>query len=427
MPYKISGTKSETGRIMVLKESDWSIESNTVVSGSGDYSIEDLETGDKSVLARSNDGEVIGFGSVSAVEYEYMGTRLWAWGNNPDGQLGLEDIVNRSSPVQVSGLITDFEDFSAGYDHTIISRTDGTLWSWGDNTHGKLGLGDLSYRSSPSQVGALTTWSTVSVSEGYPSAHGVAIKTDGTLWSWGYNHVGQLGDGTQIEKNFPVPIGDLTNWSTVSVGTNYVLAIKTDGTLWGWGNNTYGQLGISDVPVNRSSPVQLGGLTTWSKVVASDAFSLAIKTDGTLWGWGNNYRGELGIGSSGKNSTPIQIGTLTTWSDVSTGNQNSSAVRTDGTIWSWGYGAYGQLGLGATTEISSPVQVGTSTEWNKVNCGGYHTLAIKTDGTIWAWGSNGYGQLGLGDTTNRNSPIQVGNLTTWESVAGGSHYTLAFG
>nr|QMP83643.1 MAG: hypothetical protein [Caudoviricetes sp.] len=291
-----------------------------------------------------------------------------------------------------------------------------SLWSWGFNGNGQLGLGDITHRSSPVQVGSLTNWSQVSGS--------LAIKTDGTLWSWGSNFGGELGLGDRTHRSSPVQVGLLTNWSLVAGGQSHSLAIKTDGTLWSWGGNNYGELGLGDI-TNRSSPVQIGSLTNWSQVSGGLWHSLAIKTDGTLWSWGRNTWGQLGLGNLTHRSSPVQVGFLTNWSLVASGGyQQSFAIKTDGTLWSWGRNEVGQLGLGDTTHRSSPVQVGSLTNWSKV-AGGSQSLAIKTDGTLWSWGTNSIGELGLGDRTSRSSPVQVGSLTNWSLVAGGSGHSLA--
>jgi len=214
------------------------------------------------------------------------------------------------------------------------------------------------------------------------------------------------------------------NWSSVSCGGYHTIAIKTDGTLWAWGENGYGQLGLGDT-TDRNTPTQVGTGTNWSSVSCGYGHTIAIKTDGTLWAWGYNYYGQLGLGDTTNRNTPTQVGTGTNWSSVSCGGWHTIAIKTDGTLWAWGYNYYGQLGLGDTTDRNTPTQVGTGTNWSSVSCGVYHTIAIKTDGTLWAWGRNGYGQLGLGDTTNRNTPTQVGTGTNWSSVSCGYGHTIA--
>lgn len=335
---------------------------------------------------------------------------LFSWGQNNLGQLGHNDTVYRSSPAQVGALST-WSQIATGLAHTVATKTDGTLWSWGKNTpQGQLGLNDTVNRSSPVQIGALTTWYQVAAG----SNHSLAIKTDGTLWSWGYNSSGPLGLGNTVYRSSPVQVGALTTWYQVAAGITFTIAIKTDGTLWSWGKNPYGQLGLNDT-ANRSSPVQVGALTTWSKIAAGGYQTFAIKTDGTLWSWGFNNYGQLGLNiASGNRSSPVQVGLLTTWSQIAGGQIHTLATKTDGTLWSWGYNSSGRLGLGDTDRRSSPVQVGALTAWSQVAGGESSSFSIKTDGTFWSWGNNGSGRLGINlYSGNRSSPVQVGSLTTW--------------
>ena len=241
------------------------------------------------------------------------------------------------------------------------------------------------------------------------------------MWAWGKNTFGNVGDGTTIDKSSPVQIGALTTWSIINTNEWFSAAIKTDGTLWTWGRNYKGALGLGD-ETNRSSPVQVGALTTWSRIEGSrEGQFLAIKTDGTLWGWGLNTNGRLGLGNTTYYSSPKQIGALTNWVYSSIKLSNAVALKSDGTLWVWGQNYKGALGLGDETNRSSPVQVGALTTWSKVAAGSFQGTAIKTDGTLWTWGRNYGGKLGLGDadTIHRSSPVQVGALTTWTNISGG--------
>ena len=349
-------------------------------------------------------------------------TGLWSWGSNQEGMLGSGNTTARSSPVQV-GSLTTWNSVRAGAlaglgfrGFTVASKTDGTLWSWGYNGFGQLGLGDTTSRSSPVQIGALTTWTT-NFSVG--GIHTAAIKTDGTLWTWGYKANGVLGQNDATSRSSPTQVGALTNWSKVACGTMHVLAIKTDGTLWAWGAGYPGKLG-NGATGDVLSPVQIGALTNWSSIAGGAWHSAAIKTDGTLWVWGRNNYGQLGRGNTTNYSSPVQVGALTTWSKVSCGNNHTLAIKTDGTLWTWGSNNMGSLGqnLSPLTHRSSPVQVGALTTWDKLSGStAYHSAAIKTDGTLWVWGNNSGGALGLGTTTNYSSPVQVGVRTTWASVS----------
>jgi len=352
-------------------------------------------------------------------------SRLYSWGNNNSGSLGQNDTTTKSSPIQI-GSLTNWASFSLGLQgvHGVAIKTDGTLWSWGSNGSGQLGLnsGYLVNISSPVQVGALTNWSKTASGVG----HCLAIKTDGTLWSWGGNTSGTLGlnEVFSNSKSSPVQIGALTTWSSVACARYASFAIKTDGTLWSWGQNNTGQLGQGD-KTYRSSPVQVGALTTWAKLGAARFAAFAIKTDGTLWAWGDNYTGQLGQNDTALKSSPVQVGVLTTWSNVTVQGVNAClAVKTDGTLWAWGSNNYGSLGLNDTNSVSSPTQIGVLTNWAQTNRFASQgtnvtTLAVKTDGTLWGWGKNSSGQLGLNTTANRSSPVQIGALTSWSAVTSG--------
>jgi alpha-tubulin suppressor-like RCC1 family protein len=349
---------------------------------------------------------------------------MWAWGSNYKGKLGLGDTTTRSSPTQV-GALTDWENvYAGGGSATAGLKTNGTLWTWGNNAfHGRLGHGDTIDRSSPTQVGALTNWASMGVG----NAHMIAIKTDGTLWAWGYNaDYGNLGLGNLTNYSSPKQVGALTAWSKISTGYNNNLALKTDGTLWAWGHNPNGQLGLGDTN-NRSSPTQVGALTTWSSIHAGEDLVAAIKTDGTLWMWGQNNAGQLGLGNTTYYSSPKQVGADTNWASASVDAFQSIALKTNGTLWAWGANGGGQLGLGNTTNRSSPVQIGALTTWSSIGVSGYHTHAIKTDGTLWGWGANFGGLLGLGNATYFSSPVQVGALSTWSKISVGYLYTMAIG
>jgi alpha-tubulin suppressor-like RCC1 family protein len=348
--------------------------------------------------------------------------QLYSWGQNNNGQLGLGNTTNYSSPKQVGALTTWSVISKGGSAHFVLIKTDGTLWSWGNNLYGQLGLGNTTYYSSPKQVGALTTWSKINCG----TSHTLAIKTDGTLWSWGYNNSGRLGLGNATDYSSPKQVGALTTWSNITGGIgSFSLATKTDGTLWSWGLGFAGALGLGNT-TNYSSPKQVGALTAWLNVASGVYHSLATKTDGTLWSWGYNPQGQLGLNSATYAfSSPNQIGALTTWSTINCGKQSSIAIKTDGTLWNWGLNSSGQLGLGNTTNYSSPKQVGALTTWLNLACGNYHTLVTKTDGTLWSWGNNASGQLGLGSTASKSSPNQVGTLTTWLKIASGSSGAIA--
>jgi len=326
--------------------------------------------------------------------------------------------IGAETTYTFSIVATDAEnqDSSKTFQVTVTVAPLLKLFAWGKNNNGQLGTNDVIFRSSPTQIGSNTNWASLGGVTNYSST---AIKTDGTLWTWGTNSYGQLGHNTvYVNRSSPTQVGSGTNWSKVCNLAYVFLAIKTDGTLWAWGINNHGQLGLNDT-VNRSSPTQIGTGTNWSKlpVGGNYFFSAAIKTDGTLWTWGNNINGQLGQNDRVYRSSPTQIGTGTNWKIFAGGGAfNSTAIKTDGTLWTWGSGANGQLGHGDTVNRSSPTQVGSATTWDKGQTYNDKTAAIKTDGTLWTWGSSPDGQLGHNNTVSRSIPTQVGTGTNW-SVA----------
>ena len=384
-------------------------------------------------------------------------------GLNDSGQLGDGTTTDRSSPVQV-GTATDWASVAAGYEHTVAVKTDGTLWAWGDNEPGssvtarpspsqpgpgrhrhRLGLGGCGRephgggqdRRHPVGLGRQRVRATRRRHHHLPvqpgpgrhrhrlglggrrRAHTVAVKTDGTLWAWGYNGAGQLGDGTTTDRSSPVQVGTDTNWASVAAGDLHTVAVKTDGTLWAWGDNGYGQLGDGTTdqrtqpgPGRHRHQLGLGGRRRRSH------------------GGGQDRRHPVGLGRQQRRAAgrrlhhdhgraPSRSAPEPTGPRWPRADGHTVAVKTDGTLWAWGANASGQLGDGTTTNHSSPVQVGTATDWASVAAGSDHTVAVKTDGTLWAWGDNCSGQLGDGTTTNHSSPVQVGTATDWASVAAG--------
>ncbi len=301
--------------------------------------------------------------------------------------------------------------------HCIGIQTDGTLWTWGFNGSGQLGDNTLINKEEPIQIGAATNWKSVSSSFN----NSFAIKTTGTLWAWGKNDEGQLGIGNTVSKTVPTQIGIQSTWATISAGYNYTLAIKTNGTLWAWGSNSGGRLGNGTV-IDQLQPVQIGTANNWAKVEAGSVNSFAIKLDGTLWSWGGSLNGS----DSSNTNFPAQVGT-STWTDISSNYLHVIGLKTNGTIWAWGSNASGELGRGNNLNIANnyiATQIGIATNWKAIVAGENHSMALKTNGTLWSWGENDYGQYGNNTTGVSFVPLQIGNLTNWKSISSGYSFSI---
>jgi alpha-tubulin suppressor-like RCC1 family protein len=347
----------------------------------------------------------------------YKQAGLFVWGFNSYGELGTNDTVSRSSPVQTVSLSANWKYISNGYRSVAAIKTDGTLWLWGENDGGKLGDNTTLNRSSPVQtVSGGTNWKQIAL--GFSGA--ASIKTDGTLWTWGKNFFGALGDNTTVARSSPVQVGSGNNWNQVSLTSDTVHAVKADGTLWGWGySGSEGTIG-DNAKITRSSPVQIAG-TNWKQVATGTLSTAAIKTDGTLWAWGENISGNLGDGTTSYRSSPVQIGSGTDWKIVRNA-VNWYAIKNNGTLWTTGQNFYGNLGDNTTVYRSSPVQtVSSSSDWKYVSPSAYSVSAIKIDGTLWTWGYNDTGELGVNNTLGRSSPVQVGSNYNWKQIPEASY------
>lgn len=273
--------------------------------------------------------------------------QLVAWGRNDYGQLGAGDTTHRSSPIQIG--TNRWSSAVVGYRASAGITSSGTLFMWGDNTNGQLGQNDRAHRSSPVQVSG--NWSNVSLSSSGSTA---AINSNKLLFVWGNNANGILGLIDTTHRSSPVQLGT-DSWSQVSMSAGHTIAIRSDGTLWSWGQNTYGQLGQND-RTHRSSPTQIGSDNNWSSCTAGLSRSAAIKSNGSLFMWGYNLAGALGQNDTIHRSSPVQVGTQTNWLNVTIGD-STFAVKTDGSVWGWGDGIYNGL---TTGNKSSPVQVAAS-------------------------------------------------------------------
>ncbi len=349
----------------------------------------------------------------------------WAWGYNYEGELGDGTNDNRNAPVQTVG-ITEVIVVDGGDYHSIALMWDGTVGAWGANFWGQLGDGTLLDSWWPVLVEGLTN--VVAIAAG--DNHNLALKSDGTVWAWGDNQRGQLGDNTTTDRTLAVQVhgpdnvGFLTDVVAIAAGFTHSMALRADGTVWAWGHNYRGKLG-DGTNTDRYVPVQVVGLSNIKAIACGFGHSLAVGADGTVWAWGNNNKGQLGDGTVDQRWTPVQAVGITNAVAVSAGYWTSLALHADGTVSGWGYNGYGQIGNNTNTDSLVPVPVLGLTDVASIAAGDYHSVALKSDGSAWAWGWNIEGQVGDGSNTDRWLPVQVSTLSNVGSVGAGYSHSLA--
>jgi len=452
----VAAVAAGAGHTMALKENGavqaWGANGDGQL---GDGTYEDSDTPVQVVLVAGDD-PLTGVAAVAAGGVHTMALKdddgdktVWAWGRNNNGQLGDGNYgTDKNTPVQVTGGLADIVGVAAGGSHTVALKDDGTVWAWGDNGSGQLGdgtHGDGSDKDTPVQVaGGLLN--VVAVAAG--DYHTVAVKDVGgvkTVWTWGDNGSGRLGDGTHEDKYTPVQVlmetdpepDPFTGAVAVAAGGSHTVALKDDGTVWAWGDNSDGQLGDGDMWTDSDTPVQVkdeegtGTLQGVAAVAAGWHHTVAVDNNGKVWAWGNNYDGQLGDGTHGSENnryTPVQVvmelggDPLAGVAAVAAGGGHTIALKGDGTVWTWGDNGSGQLGDGTNVDRYTPVQVideedttGFLTGVAAVAAGGGHTIALKENGTVWTWGYNYYGQLGDGTHgygTGKATPVQAGLFYT---------------
>ena len=303
---------------------------------------------------------------------------------------------------------------TASWDDTVALKSDGTVWAWGRNDYGKLGDGTTTASKIPIPVPGMN--SVVAIAAG--ANHTVALKSDGTVWTWGENLHGQLGDGSQINRYTPAPVPSLSSIAAIAAGSFQTAAIRSDGTVWAWGENEYGQLG--DGTTNDSSiPIPVPGLSGVIAISVGWTHTVVLKSDGSVWTWGNNYYGQLGDGTTTNHLNPILVSRLNSIvAIIGSGSFYTVALKSDGTVWAWGKD---DTIINSTT----PVQIAGLSGVAAIAAGNYHTVALKSDGTVWAWGKNNFGQLGDGTATDRTTPAQVVGLNDIAAIATGQYHSMA--
>jgi alpha-tubulin suppressor-like RCC1 family protein len=320
---------------------------------------------------------------------------------------GSQSMVRRADYVVTGAVAT-------GDYHTLALKADGTLWAWGYNGDGQLGDGTTVRRTTFAQV--TTIVDVVAVGGG--SAFSMALKADGTVWTWGANDHGQLGDGTLTGSLTPKQVPALSGVVAIAAGASHALAVKGDGTVWAWGNNYDGQLGDGSL-AQRTLPVQVIGLADVAGVSGGASHSLALRRDGTVSAWGANTSGQLGDDTTvARRLTPVTVVGLAGIASIAAGDSHSLALRTDGllsgTLWAWGAGGSGQLGDGSLTSSRRPLRV--ASDVFTMSAGSVHSVIIKRDGTAWGWGENGR-RLGDGTETRRLSPARAVGFSDGLSIS----------
>ncbi|WP_068787213.1 RCC1 domain-containing protein [Paenibacillus phocaensis] len=325
---------------------------------------------------------------------------VWSWGRGDHGQLGNESTAYRYYPVKGKNL-SDVVDIDAGVRGSIAIKQDGTVWTWGSNSNGQLGNGSTSNSSTPGQVPGLTGVTAVS---GRLSYHSMALRQDGTVWTWGKNDDGELGDGTTMQQTLPVQVVGLEEVKAIAAGGYFSLALKNDGTVWAWGYNGTGELG-DGTHTRRTTPVQVAGLSEVTAIAVGGSQAFAIREDGTVWAWGDNRYGALGDGTRTSRNTPVQVAIPAKVVAIAGGGYHSLALDDNGEVWSWGYNSQGQLGLEGISSTNTPLKVDGLHDVMQITAGGYSSHVMKKDGTVWGWGYNGYGELGDGTRQSKTVPV----------------------
>lgn len=406
----------------------------------GDEGPEDGSRGAVVVREIGNKAIAMGVGHGHSIVVKTDGT-AWAFGRNHVGQLGNGDVSDGASlgPTGVVG-VDDFVAVTGGDDFSLGVRSDGTVWAWGANYYGQLGMGAFSDAAHPNPARVTGLTGVTSVAAGW--AHALALKSDGTVWAWGLNRFGQLGNGSSTGSGpdesvaTPAMVPGLSDIVAIAAGAESSYALKRDGSVWSWGASAAGQLGDGTLPTtwlaHRPSAQPVVGLSGVTAIAASHLSAYALTSLGTIWGWGVNTSGQLGTGSYGTETAPcsfygngiaipfpVQAVGLVGATGIAAGgglyiggSGHAIAITSGGHLMSWGGNCSGQLGNGTVAQSMPGVQplpgpvVGLDEVMTVVSTTD-HSLALRSDGTVWGWGNNTWGKLGTGASGNYPVPMLI--------------------
>jgi alpha-tubulin suppressor-like RCC1 family protein len=353
------------------------------------------------------------------------------WGRNFDGQLGNGSTDDSATAVGVSGL-AEIAQVSAGYFHSLALTSGGFVWAWGYNGQGELGNGSTTDGAVPLPVEVTGLPVITKVATGWGSS--LALASDGTVWAWGENQDGELGNGSTANSDKPVQVAGLTGVVQIAAGSFFDLALRSDGTVGAWGDNTFGELGNGGT-ANSDVPVQVTGLSRVTQIAAGGNVAMVARTQGfitsltTVWTWGDNSQGQLGDGTTTNRSTPEEVSGISVPGvrQIAVGGTFSLVLGSDGSVWGWGGDYDSQLGNAATYSWTRPVEtIGMDSGITQIAAGFLHALALRSDGTVLAWGDDQSGEIGNGTTSGSPTlPTEVTGLTNVTQVSAGAYFSLA--
>lgn len=361
-------------------------------------------------------------------------TGVLGWGENEMSQLGGETLTESAVPVAVEGL-SGVTAVAAGGKHSLALLSNGTVVGWGGDGFGELGNGlTTQHVDTPAPVVGLSNVTAIAAGHKFS----LALLSNGTVMSWGYDQYGKLGNGTWAgSSDVPVPVNGLSGVSAISAGYFHALALLSNGTVMAWGNGDYGELGNGTI-VNSDVPVQVSGLTGVKQISAGGIHSLALLGDGTVWSWGGDEYGQLGLGEkvTHRTNVPVRVVGLSGVRAISAGMFYNLALLGDGTVMAWGYNHSGQLGDGLADlrPHGAPVQVQGLSGVKAISASNgsatpartnQHSMALLEDGTVMGWGGDEVGQLGDGMFTNSYTPLPVTGLGAVAGIAAGGFHSLA--